>query len=67
MKKRLFTLVLVLVATLWIGSGGGVAASELQPVDSAGGCTCVQSKVSCDNMSGKRVCWTECTAWQCDM
>ena len=64
MKKRLSTLVLVLVATLWTGSG----RSEVQPVyDSGGGCTCVKSKLVCDNMSGKTVCWTECTAWQCDM
>jgi len=65
MKKRLSTLVLVLVAILWTGNGRGVAAAEIQPVE--GGCTCVQSKLVCDNMSGRPVCWRECTAWQCDM
>jgi len=65
MKKRLSALVFVLVASLWTGNGYGVAVSEVMPVE--GGCTCVQSKLVCDNMSGKRVCWSECTAWQCDM
>lgn len=63
MKKRLSVLVLVLVATLWTGNGN----AEIQPVESGGGCTCIKSKLVCDNMSGKNVCWTECTAWQCDM
>ena len=65
MKKRLFALVLILVATLWPAGGRDVAASEVVPVESGGGCTCVASKLVCDNMSGKTVCWRECTAWQC--